>query len=318
MIQVARRAGAALLAGLGVCAAACQLTLDYDDYTFEDPATLTEDDPLLGNDGNGGAQPSDAPNGGAPSAAAGGGGASGGSDELTGYGGEPAGMGGAYAIPGNGGAAGGGGTTGAVEMGGSGGQGSGGQGGGGANPPAVVICRGCVELVVPVDGGGRTPFQFQLPGPTDFTNGIVQWRILSLDPNPGFFIKAAVQTGLANNFSGLFHQPGIALDRTGWTNIELDVAASNSTTAPPGTELYTAGGAGVYDKTQIVIVGVEVGAFDSFSGTGEVRLLVDEVIISDVPGVATKTFATDAEGLFADVSEGLPGSEVIYHAEFVQ
>jgi hypothetical protein len=316
------RAGAALLAGIAVSVAACQLTLDYDDYAFQDP--LMADDPLLPMGGSSGAPPAELANGGAPSAAAGGDGAGGNPSS----GGEPpVGMGGADAVSGYGGAAGGGGMSGAVEMGGGAGQdgegqdgeGQGGEGQGGApNPPAVVTCRGCVELVVPVDGGGRTPFQFQLPEPTDFTRGIVQWRILSLEQNPGFFIKAAVQTGFANNFSGLFHQPGIPLDRTGWTNIELDVAASNSTTAPPGTELYTAGGAGVYDKTQIVIVGVEVGAFDSFVGTGEVRILVDEVIISDVPGVATRTFATDDEGLFADVGEGLPGSEVIYHAEFVQ
>jgi hypothetical protein len=308
MNQVSRKAGAALLAWLGLSAAACQLVLDYDDYSFEE----MEENPLLGS---GGAPPAEPTNGGAPSAAAGGGGE--GANEVPGSGGQlPVGLGGGYAMPG------GGGMLGVAEMGGSAGQGGAGQGGagqGGApNPPAVVTCTGCVELVVPVEGGGRTPFQFQLPGPTDFTSGIVQWRILSLDPNPGFFIKAAVQTGLANNFSGLFHQPGIALDRTGWTNIELDVAASDATTAPPGTELYTAGGSAVYDKTQIVIIGVEVGAFDSFVGAGEVRLLVDEVIISDVPGVATKTFAMDDEGLFADVAEGLPGSEVIYHAEYVQ
>jgi hypothetical protein len=320
MNEAVMKAGAALLTTLAFGAGACQLSLGLDDYAFAEPET--GDESLLGQGGSG-ALPDEPTNGGRSAVGVNGGAggdATGGASNEPRPGEElPYGMGGEASMPGTGGAGGAAGTGGATGTGGmtgvAGTEGGGGQGGGPAAP--LALCTGCVELVVPVDGGGRTPFQFQLPEPADFSNGIVQWRIYSLEPNPAFFIKAAVQNGSANAFSGLFHQPGIPLDRVGWSNIELDVAASSSTSAPPGTELYTGGG-GTFDKTQILLVGLEVGAFDDFLGTGEVRLLVDEVIISDVPGVASKTFAAGPDGMFADVSEGLDGSELIYHAEYVQ
>jgi hypothetical protein len=301
--MVGVRSRVLILALLGGVAGACQASLDFDKFEFEDDDTaqLPANGGAAGTDGYGGS-----------SSGAGG---------TVGYGGSSSGAGGSGGGAGGSAGSGGGGSGGtAPAMGGSGGMGgTGGAGGsagtgqggsGGSEPTPVVLCTGCVELIVPVSNTGDLGvFHFFPTTPLDFSAATVTWRVLALSIDPQLSLKAQVQNGSDNNFAGLFTEPETPLappDFTAgeWTTITLNVATGEGT----GPFL-------TFDSTAVVAIGLELGARGPLDGPKELRLLVDQVVFTGVAGLGTIGFDDDAAGFQVNTGASDLG-ELIYHTQF--
>jgi hypothetical protein len=238
------------------------------------------------------------------------GGASGGGSGGGGAGGAPGGTGG-------------GGTGGAP-----GGTGGGGAGGGGGAPAALATCTGCVELIVPVNGGNsaanladQVGFQFGFAAPgVDFSDGVVTWRIAAVEPNANYFINLYAQNGMAAAYENVYPVYTI-LDATAFPanqfrDVVLDLSAyaalAGDAGAPePAVDAGDAGGPldpQGFDKSAVESLGIQVGVTAAFTGTGVVRVAVDSVTIAGVPGQANRTFDTTAENLAINQFEVPPGT----------
>jgi hypothetical protein len=228
-----------------------------------------------------------------------------------------------------GGAAGTGGTGGAT------GPGSGAGGSGGAPPDIAPLatCTGCVELVAPVVGPRSTDnvadeasYIFPLGAPVDFSDGVITWRIAAVQPNAGYSVVLFAQNGQALNFAGVYSEttlPPAAFPANEFRDISLDVAAippapgdagvPDASVPPPppgpvdaGADAGDAGASPVstppdvaagFDKSQIIQIGIFVGVNEGFTGNATVRVAVDQVSITGVPGQVDRTFTANTEGL---------------------
>ena len=242
------------------------------------------------------------------------------------------GMGGSGTTAGSGGSMAGSGTGG--SMAGSGGSmaGSGGSGGATALTP-LADCTGCVELIVPVNGGNsdanmadQVGYQiaFTPPPGIDMSNAVITWRVQAVENNDNFFLNLYAQMG-APGYAGQY-EPYTALTAAAmpageFRNIVLDLSTIAPLGGAPAGDAGTpadAGDAGggalrapqnaAFNKAQIESIGIQVGTSAAFTGAGVVRVAVDSITIAGVPGQAERTFTTGAEGLAINAYQIPPGT----------
>jgi hypothetical protein len=182
---------------------------------------------------------------------------------------------------------------------------------------------------------------FGLGAPVDFSDGVITWRIAAVQPNAGYTVVLFAQNGQALNFAGVYAET--ALDPTAFAanqfrDISLDLAsvapAPGDAGAPDAGDPPDAGdgvGASVdagdagqpvippptvidaFDKSQIIQIGLFVGVSESFSGSATVRVAVDRVSITGVPGQPDRTFTTGTEGLAINQYNIPPGTPAPVH-----
>jgi hypothetical protein len=261
-----------------------------------------------------------------------------------------AGGGGPGGTGGGTGTAGTGGTSGA----GSAGGGAGGSGGTPADVAPLATCTGCVELIAPVVGPksdantvDEASFIFALGAPVDFSDGVITWRIAAVQPNASYSVVLFAQNGQALNFAGVYVETALqptVFPANQFRDISLDLAAiapapgdagvpDASVPAPdPGdgngdadAGVADAGDAGGpvstppnvtagFDKSQIIQIGIFVGVTEAFTGSATVRVAVDQVAITGVPGQADRTFTAGAEGLAINAYNVPPGTPApVFH-----
>jgi len=247
-----------------------------------------------------------------------------------------AGSAGAGGMGGTGGAAGGGGSAGAVvappppppDV----------------SPQAT--CTGCIELIAPVVGPrsatnvtDEASYIFSLATPTDFSNAVITWRLAAVAPNANYSVVIFAQDGQPLNFAGAYSEialdPGVfaanqfrdvSLDLTSIASVAGDAGAGDAgALGADGLDAGADGGADAgdaglqtlspppniidaFDKSQITQFGIFVGVNEAFSGSATVRVAVDQVTITGVPGQPGHTFTTDAEGLNINQYNVPPGT----------
>jgi hypothetical protein len=242
------------------------------------------------------------------------------------------------------------GTGGAAGTAGNGG----GTGGSGGPPPDVAplaTCTGCVELIAPVIGprsadnvADEASYIFSLVAPVDFSDAVITWRIAAVQPNAGYSVVIFAQNGQVLNFAGVYADTALqptAFPANEFREISLDVGAiapapgdagvPDASVAPPvdpgpGTDAGAdAGDAGApvstppnvtegFDKSQIIQIGIFVGVNETFIGNTTVRVAVDQVTITGVPGQADRTFTAGAEGLTINQYNVPPGTPApVFH-----
>jgi hypothetical protein len=261
------------------------------------------------------------------------------------------GVGGSGGSAGSAGGGGMSGTSGMGGAAGSGGQAGGAAGGPVIPPPDVspqATCTGCVELIAPVVGprsadntADEASYIFSLGGPIDFSNAVITWRVAAVQPNANYVVTLLAQDGQALNYAGAYLQT--ALDPAAFpANQFRDIVLDLTRVAPaPGADagadagdpdagadagaVVDAGDAGgqpvsppinivdAFDKSQIIQIGLFVGVNEGFSGSATVRVAVDQVIITGVPGQADHTFTTDVEGLAINQYNIPPGTPPPVH-----
>jgi hypothetical protein len=258
----------------------------------------------------------------------------------AGAGGGGAGGTGGMGTAGTGGTGGAGGATGGAG-------GSGGSGGTPADVAPLATCTGCIELIAPVVGPksdantvDEASFIFSLATPVDFSDGVITWRIAAVQPNANYSVVLFAQNGQALNFAGVYAEtalPPAGFPANQFRDISLDLAAiapapgdagvpDASAPAPdPGdgngadAGVADAGDAGGpvsappnvtagFDKSQITQIGIFVGVTEAFTGSATVRVAVDQVVITGVPGQVDRTFTTGTEGLTINAYNVPPGT----------
>jgi hypothetical protein len=191
-----------------------------------------------------------------------------------------------------------------------------------------------VELIAPVTGP-RSPdnvsdeasYIFALGGPVDFSNGVVTWRIAAVQPNPNYVVVLLAQNGADLNYAGVYVETALqpaAFPANEFRDITIDLAAiaavpgdggaPDASTPPPvepspvdaGPDAGDAAAPPVslppnvtagFDKSQIIQIGLFVGVNEAFTGNATVRVAVDQVTITGVPGQVDRTFTTGADNL---------------------
>jgi hypothetical protein len=265
------------------------------------------------------------------------------SDGPLGGSGGAAGSAGAGGTAGSSGAAGAGGSG----TGGTGGtQGLAGSGGSGGAPPDVspqATCTGCVELIAPVVGprsannlADEASYIFPLGAPVDFSDGVVTWRLAAVQPNAGYTVVLFAQNGADLAYAGVYAETMLlpaTFPANQFREISLDLAAippapgdagAPDAGEPPVDEPVDAGagdagdaGAPIsappnvtagFDKSQIIQLGLFVGVNESFTGSATVRVAVDQVSVTGVPGQVDRTFTTGVEGLIINQYNVPPGT----------
>lgn len=263
------------------------------------------------------------------------------------------GSGGAGGSAGGAGSGGMAGTSGSGGATGGSGAGNGGTGGSGGAPPDVsaqATCTGCVELITPVVGprsqanlADEASYIFPLGAPVDFSDGVVTWRIAAVQPNAGYTVVLFAQNGQALNFAGVYAETTLtpaAFPANQFRDISLDLAAipaalgdagAPDASVPPVDEpdvadagAADAGDAGPistppnvtdgFDKSQIIQLGLFVGVNEAFTGNATVRVAVDQVTVTGVPGQADRTFTTGVDGLVINQYNVPPGTPApVFH-----
>ncbi len=250
------------------------------------------------------------------------------------------------------GAAGTGGTSGSGGAAGSGGAGGG--GGIPADVAPLATCTGCVELIAPVVGpksdantADEASYIFALGAPVDFSDGVITWRIAAVQPSTNYSVVLFAQNGQALNFAGVYSETVLqpaAFPANQFRDVSLDLSAiapapgdagvpDASAPAPDPGEgdgdldagIADAGDAGGpasaplnvtagFDKSQIVQIGIFVGVTEAFTGNATVRVAVDQVTFTGVPGQADRTFTGSAEGLVINAYNIPPGTPApVFH-----
>jgi hypothetical protein len=234
--------------------------------------------------------------------------------------------------------AGAGGRAGAGGIAGSGTGGTPIAGGGGMGGAPVLTgtatCTGCVELVVPVNGGNSAEnmadqvgyqIAFTPPPGVDMSNAVITWRLQAVENNDNFFLNLYAQMG-APGYAGQY-EPYTALTAAAMpAGTFRDIVLDLSTIAPlggapagdagPAVDAGDAGGGGAprapqnaaFNKAQIESIGIQLGTSAAFTGTGVVRVAVDSITIAGVPGQADRTFTAGAEGLAINMYQVPPGT----------
>lgn len=271
--------------------------------------------------------------------ALGGSGGTGGGAAGGGAGGAPGGTGG------TGGAAEGG--TGGTAGGGAGG--TGGSGGAAPNTDPLATCTGCVELIAPLtgpnDNSGTTNladqvgYQFSAPMGTvfDMSDAVITWRIAAIAPNADTSVTLYAQNGMPLGFGGayqFFALDPAAFPANEFRDIVIDLSAvaaapgDAGTPEPPVVADAGAGDGGApvlpnivngdegtipFDKSQIIQFGITLGVSGTFTGSTVLRVAVDQVTISGVPGLEDRTFTTGVEGLAINQYQVPPGTRDPVH-----
>ena len=69
-----------------------------------------------------------------------------------------------------------------------------------------------------------------------------------------------------------------------------------------------------FDKSQIIQLGLFVGVNEAFTGNATVRVAVDQVTVTGVPGQADRTFTTGVDGLVINQYNVPPGTPApVFH-----
>src|SRR6185295_3429172 len=197
-------------------------------------------------------------------------------------------------------------------------------------PPDVspqATCTGCIELIAPVVGprsadnvADEASYIFSLPAATDFSNAVITWRIAAVQPNAAYGVTLLAQNGQALNYAGAYAQvtlDPVAFPANQFRDIALDLrgvapapgadagADAGSSDAGLGLDAGAAADAGdaggqplspppnivdAFDKSQIIQIGIFVGGTEALTGSATVRVAVDQVIITGVPGQADHLF----------------------------
>jgi len=262
--------------------AACQLSLGLD-HTFHADAGDGEG-VVTTRGGSGGVAPGEAEGGSAGSATA---------SSTSGASGVLGGSGGDSGYPPDGGAG--------SNSGGSGGaSGGGGDGAGGGGPLVPATCTGCVELIVPVSTtGDKAVFEFQLDdAAVDLSDAVITWRVQAVNDtaadwsDSGFMvIKAFAQSPPPpqSNPPGFFTEARLLslenFQPNTWHDLVFNVASFPIAQTPSD-----------FDKTNAIRIGLELAAGSNFFGTHSIRVFVDSVVFSGVPGLSNRSFDTDVEG----------------------
>jgi hypothetical protein len=248
---------------------------------------------------------------------------------LGGTGGSAGGTGGG-GMGGVGGASGSGGAAGSVAA------GAGGTGTPPPDVTPQATCTGCIELIAPVLGPrsadnvtDEASYIFSLGAtPVDFSNAVITWRLGPVEPNAGYTVVIFAQNGQALNFAGVYAEVAlspatfaanqvreIVLDLTQIAAVSGDAGAPDG--GPPdvldaGVGVGDAGDAGegplvplippqniidAFDKSQVIQFGIFVGVNETFSGSATVRVAVDQVTVTGVPGQLDRTFTAGPEDL---------------------
>ncbi len=203
---------------------------------------------------------------------------------------------------------------------GSAGEGSGGSAGAPGGDAGGAPCSGCVELVVPVDGGVQnTMFNFALPSAVDMSAAVITYRVRALTlgaelhANP--FAQDEDYGGFPNSPEPLSADNGFVDEET-WVDLSFDLAAIPAAPLLGGSD---AGGRqpdpAAFDRSAVKQFGLHVGTGGAFAGDLSVRVLVDSVTFSGVDDSVLPdiTFSSDAEGLTINSYGPRPGSAVIHH-----
>jgi hypothetical protein len=259
------------------------------------------------------------------------------------------GSGGGSGSGGRGGMSGMGGMSGSGGAGGSAGRGSGGSGGSGITPPDVspqATCTGCVELITPVVGP-RSPenvadeasYIFALGAPVDFSDAVITWRIAAVQPNANYTVVLFAQNGQPLNFAGAYSETTLdpaAFPANQFRDIALDLTsvapAPGDAGVPDAGDLggeegdsnVDAGDGGAqpanpptiidaFDKSQITQIGLFVGVNEAFAGSATVRVAVDQVTVTGVPGQPDRTFTAGTENLGINPYNIPPGTPAPVH-----
>lgn len=310
-----RRRGVAFIA-LGVGAAACQLALDFD---YEFAGTAGSDglgqDAGLGRAGDGGTSLDGGPGGSAGVAV---------SEGDAGAAITPASAGGGPYLGGAGGA---GGSGGAPSASGAAGDGSddtsadagpsasAGAAGTDSEPPAPT-CTGCIELIIGFESGPEVRnFQLDIGADAaafDFSVGSIDWTLQALNLDAELGVKLSVQNGEALGYAGLYTEPAVPLvapefEAGVWRTLHLDVGAFTPFGENPGA---ASDNPFVFDKTQVRVLGLEVGVRSDTERAIELHLLIDRVSVNGVPGASVFEFSDAQDGFALHPPEG---AQVIYH-----
>jgi len=236
----------------------------------------------------------------------------------------------------------GGATGGRGGSGGSGGAtgGSGGSGGAGPNVTPIATCTGCVELIAPVTGPNdnfalpetdpaanlrdQVSFRFTVPAASsDFTNGVVTWRVQALENNANLTIAFFAQEGMPN-YDGVFDLviplSAAEFPLGQWRDVVLDLGRyAPSPSADAGDVVADAGDAGAllpsgnFDKRIVERVGVTLAINATTTGSAVARVAVDSVNIQGVDGQVEHTFLAGVEGLAIDMYQVPPGTPAPVH-----
>jgi hypothetical protein len=253
------------------------------------------------------------------------------SDEETG---NPPGLGGSAGATAG---AGGGGMGGMGMGGASGSAGSAAGGTGPSVPPPdtspQATCTGCVELIAPLVGprsadnlADEVSYIFSLGAPVDFSGGVITWRLAAVEPNANYAVTLFAQNGADLGFAGVYQETllnpatfpanefrEISLDLTSFVAVVLDAGAPDGGSVEPVQDAganVDAGDAGelppasppptvigAFNVGQIIQFGLFVAVNEGFTGSATVRVAVDQVTVSGVPGQPERTFTTGADSL---------------------
>jgi len=145
--------------------------------------------------------------------------------------------------------------------------GAGGSGGGG------VTAGGVAKITIPfTSGNGSGAFGFELPTATNFTTGVVTYRVYVQIAGAAANLQAFVQTGgscYTPQFAGFNAVSGFT---SGFANVTFDVGnATPSSSACAGTGPSTA-----FDKTNVLTLGLQVIG----SGAGTATVWLDSVTVT--------------------------------------
>jgi hypothetical protein len=250
------------------------------------------------------------------------------SDDRPSLGGSGGASGGGSGGGGNGGG-GAGGTGGGT--GGTGGSTAGTGGTGGAPQVPAANCTGCVQLSVPHGGTlptGATDFKAQYEfvaaptaAPFDLSEvETITWRVQALTANANFYVQAYLQNAPPEGdyafgaYAGNVPLAPATFAPNAWVNVSLDVAALAGGAGDAGAP--DAGGedsdAGVvltaFDKAYVRVIGLQVGALGTTTGSGVVSVEVDSVTVAGTSNFTSKTFDANAEGLTLNTYQAPTGT----------
>lgn len=234
--------------------------------------------------------------------------------------------------PGTGGTSGAGGSAGvgggAGSTGVGGGAGSGVSGGGGSGGVASVPanCTGCVELEVPFTAPAQAAlYQIVYPAPgLDFSNATITWSVqLLAGGDPNLFIKLQIQNGVALGYQGYYGAPATVLTAANfapgqWVNVTLNTATIPAVAGGAGDAGAPDGGAdagdsgvvapvaGAFDKSKVEQLQFQLGSTATFTGSQNLAVEIDSVVITGVTGTTGATFNAGVEGLALNNYGGSP------------
>jgi hypothetical protein len=180
---------------------------------------------------------------------------------------------------------------------------------------------------------------FALGAPVDFSDAVITWRIAAVQPNANYTVVLFAQNGQALNFAGAYAETtldptafpanqfrDIVLDLTGVSPAPGDGGAPDAGGPDAGEEGIADVDAGdasaqpapptiidAFDKSQIIQIGLFIGVNEAFTGNATVRVAVDQVTVTGVPGQPDRTFTAGTENLAINQYNIPPGTPAPVH-----